>query len=98
MTGAPETKRIRVHITGRVQGVCFRAETRNQALKLGLGGWVRNLRDGRVEALFDGPADRVREMLRWCKKGPPLASVSFVEVLEEQPGDPLTGFDIRYGL
>jgi len=97
MTAPPETKRIRVRIDGRVQGVCFRAATRSRALELGLGGWVRNLRDGRVEALFEGPADGVDEMLLWCRKGPPLASVSSVEVLEEPPGDPGRGFEIRYG-
>ncbi len=95
MTG--ETRRIRVRITGRVQGVFFRAETRNEALKRGLGGWVRNLRDGRVEALFEGPADQVDDMVRWCETGPPLASVRSVEVLEEPPGEPVAGFDIRYG-
>ena len=95
MTG--ETRRIRVRITGRVQGVFFRAETRNEALKRGLGGWVRNLRDGRVEALFEGPADQVDAMVRWCETGPPLASVHSVEVLEEPPGGPVVGFDIRYG-
>lgn len=94
---ARETRRVRVRVAGRVQGVCFRAETRGEAVRAGIRGWVRNLRDGRVEALFEGPAPLVEWMVDWCRKGPPFASVRSIEILEEPPGEALDGFEIRYG-
>ncbi|MGB3495104.1 MAG: acylphosphatase, partial [Elainellaceae cyanobacterium] len=60
-----------VYISGRVQGVGYRASTTDAAALLKISGWVRNLQDGRVEALFEGSADHVEEMIRWCHKGPP---------------------------
>jgi len=69
---------VRVRITGTVQGVCYRAWTQSTAMSLGLSGWVRNRRDGAVEALFSGAADRVSEMLRRCYAGPPAAEVKEV--------------------
>ena len=77
------TKNVRVLISGRVQGVCFRACTRDQAQILNLSGWVRNLSDGRVEAVFEGPFDVIEQMLEWCKEGAPSSSVSELEVFEE---------------
>jgi acylphosphatase len=71
-----------VMIRGRVQGVGFRYWTTREALRLGLGGWVRNRRDGSVEALFVGPADVVTEMMARCRRGPESARV---EVIEDQP-------------
>ncbi len=92
-----DTKNIRVLISGRVQGVCFRACTRDQAQILNLSGWVRNLSDGRVEAVFEGPSDVIDQMLEWCKEGAPSSSVSELEVFE---GGVSTGdngaFEIRY--
>ena len=70
---------IRVRISGRVQGVWFRAWTRNQAVNLELDGWVRNRSDGTVEALFAGPQRAVERMVAACREGPPAASV--VEVI-----------------
>lgn len=70
----PETA-VHVYIEGRVQGVWFRGWTEKQASRLGLSGWVRNLRDGRVEAVFAGDADKVDTMLALCRKGPPMARV-----------------------
>ena len=67
--------RVHVVIEGRVQGVFFRASTRDEARARGLGGWVRNLPDGRVEALFEGDQRVVENMLAWCHKGPPYAYV-----------------------
>ena len=91
-----ETARVHVVIEGRVQGVCFRAATKDEARARGLAGWVRNLPDGRVEALFEGEKRMVENMLAWCHKGPPYAYVARVEV-EWQPyqGD-LTDFRVGY--
>jgi acylphosphatase len=88
--------RVRVLIEGRVQGVFFRASTRDEARARGLAGWTRNLPDGRVEALFEGDKRVVENMLTWCHKGPPYAYVDRVEV-EWQPyqGD-LADFRIVY--
>ena len=73
---------VRVRIEGRVQGVWFRAWTAEQAQALGLSGWVRNRRDGSVEAVFAGPEQAVREMVARCWRGPPAARV---ERVSEQP-------------
>ena len=89
------SERARVRISGRVQGVFFRDSARERAESLGLSGWVRNLPDGRVEALFEGPSQSVREMVEWCKVGPPQASVEGVETDSEEPGDDLEGFEVR---
>ena len=88
--------RIRAHvwISGRVQGVFFRAHTKELADELGLTGWVRNLPDGRVEAVFEGEEDAVKEVIEWCKRGPPLASVEKVEVRYEQPTGEFRDFRI----
>ncbi len=75
-----ERARARVVVSGRVQGVFFRDSTRRQAESRGVTGWVRNLSDGRVEALFEGEASDVQWMLDWCRQGPPRARVDRVEV------------------
>jgi acylphosphatase len=87
---------IQVHvlISGTVQGVGYRFSTQDMALLLKLAGWVRNLRDGRVEAVFAGPPSQVEEMLRWCHKGPPAAVVTNVTVTYE-PSEGLQGFEVR---
>ena len=74
---------MHVIVSGRVQGVFFRAYTRETAMALKLTGWVRNLPDGRVETVFEGEDTNVQSMLEWCKKGPPHALVNDVEVAEE---------------
>jgi len=77
-----------------VQGVFFRAEARARAESLGLAGWVRNLPDGRVEAVFEGEDDRVESMVEWCRRGPAGAEVEAVDVEREEPvGE--TGFRVR---
>lgn len=86
--------RLRVMISGRVQGVWFRAWTQQEAERLGLSGWVRNLADGRVEATFAGPSAQVEEMLRLCGQGPPLARVESVEV-DNHHGPLESGFHLR---
>jgi acylphosphatase len=78
-----ETVRRRVVVTGRVQAVGFRASCHHRAERAGLGGWVRNRADGRVEAAFEGPAETIDELVSWCREGPPLARVTHVEVSDE---------------
>lgn len=80
-------KRVRVVVSGRVQGVFYRASCVAAARRLELGGWVRNMRDGRVEAAFEGPDPDVDAMIEWCRRGPEMASVDAVEVTPE----PLAG-------
>ena len=79
--------RARVVIRGRVQGVFFRAETRERARSLGLAGWVRNNPDGTVEAVFQGARDRVDSMIAWCRRGPAGADVDDVDVEWKEPRD-----------
>jgi acylphosphatase len=74
-----------VLVTGRVQGVFFRAQTRERAASLALGGWVRNNPDGSVEAVFEGDHDRVESIVEWCRKGPAHAQVEHVDVTWEEP-------------
>ena len=78
-----DQRALRVVITGRVQGVCFRVWAKDNARALGLDGWVRNRRDGAVEALFSGRASQVCEMLARCRKGPPAAFVADVAITED---------------
>ena len=86
--------RYRVLISGRVQGVFFRDSCRRLAVQHGVGGWVRNLPDGRVEAVFEGPADDVRCLVDWAHAGPRLAVVTDVAVRPEPP-EGLAAFHIR---
>lgn len=87
--------RARVMVDGLVQGVWFRASTRDIARGLGLAGWVRNLVTGGVEAVFEGPRERVEQAVAWCRTGPPGARVDHCDVIWEEPvGD--SAFSIRY--
>ncbi len=87
-------RRIRVVIDGAVQGVGFREATRRFAMTLGLGGWVRNRPDGRVEAVFEGGVSTVEKALAFVRKGPPLARVTQVEVSDEPATGDLSTFRI----
>jgi len=89
-------KRVHVYITGRVQGVFFRAETQRAAKGFNLTGWVRNLSDGRVEALFEGEEKEVHKMLQWCHIGPPAARVEGVLTAEEPYIGEFHDFSIKY--
>lgn len=83
----------RVVVHGRVQGVFFRDSCHREAVRHGVGGWVRNEPDGTVAALFEGPGDAVETMVAWCHDGPPRAVVDRVEVTEAAPGG-LRAFDV----
>jgi len=89
--------RAQVVIHGIVQGVYFRASTREEAVRIGVGGWVRNLPDGSVEALFEGETLKVEEILGWCHKGPSGAVVDNVKILYEPYKGEFKHFDILYG-
>ncbi len=83
-------------ISGMVQGVFFRAHTREMAWSLGLTGWVRNRPDGAVEAVFEGEESAVEEMVQWCRSGPSLASISNVDVISEKYTGEFDSFRIAY--
>jgi len=87
--------RVHVFVSGKVQGVYYRATTREEARELGVDGWVRNLEDGRVEAVFEGDPEAVRAMVAWCHTGSPRAAVDDVAVEHEEPAGE-SGFEIRY--
>ncbi|HET8660801.1 MAG TPA: acylphosphatase [Micromonosporaceae bacterium] len=87
-------KRARVLVSGKVQGVYFRDVCRRMAAEHGVLGWVRNLRDGRVEAVFEGPDDAVDHMVNWARRGPGTARVTGVDVHVEMP-EGLTSFVVR---
>jgi acylphosphatase len=94
---AAKPKRIRVIISGRVQGVFYRAYTLEEARRLGLRGWVMNLPDGRVEVLAEGDPEKLKALEAWCWEGPTYARVSEVAVREEMVNEEeFTSFDIRY--
>ncbi len=83
-------------ISGRVQGVFFRANAQEVAQRLGLAGYVRNLPDGRVEVVAEGEEEALRRLIEWCHQGPPLARVERVEVRWQNPTGEFSGFHIRY--
>lgn len=95
--GGPAREVVRAHVwvSGRVQGVFFRACTEDEARARGIAGWVRNARDGRVEAVFEGDRAAVEDLVRWCHRGSPGAVVSGVEVQWEDP-QAERGFSTRF--
>lgn len=76
--------KVKVIISGKVQGVFFRAYTKEKAEELRLKGWVRNTKDGRVEAVFEGVKEKVEEMIKWCRQGPPGSKVEKVEISRDK--------------
>jgi len=93
----PDMKHVHVFVSGMVQGVFFRARTRTEALRNNVRGWVRNLPDGRVEAVFEGKPDDVDRVVDWCRVGPGHAVVEHVEAVEEPVTGAFQAFEIRYG-
>ena len=91
-----KTAKAHLLIEGRVQGVFYRAFTRNLASKLGLNGWVSNLYDGRVEALFEGSRESIEQAIQECRKGPAGSSVSNIDVRWEESSEEYKSFEIRY--
>ena len=87
-------KAVHVYVSGKVQGVFYRASTKNKANKLGLNGWVKNRKDGRVEAFFEGEEEKVQQMISWCWQGSSAAEVDDVMV-EEAETQNLQSFEIR---
>jgi acylphosphatase len=88
-------KRVKAIISGRVQGVWFRASTQEKALEYGVRGTVRNLVDGRVELVAEGEVEQVDLLLRWAANGPPMAAVDRVELEELPPDEEYSDFLIR---
>ncbi len=86
--------RLHVIVYGIVQGVGYRYSTYRKALQLGLTGWVRNKNDGSVEAMFEGPYEKLEEMLSWCRNGPPFAHVSDIQIQWEEGDKKYTNFEI----
>ncbi len=89
-------RRVHARVYGIVQGVCFRAETRRQARRLGVAGSVRNMADGSVEVIAEGPPDKVELLLAWCRRGPTHARVDRVDADESAPTGAERTFDIGY--
>lgn len=87
---------IHLIISGRVQGVNYRAATRDMANRLSLTGWVRNTPDGNVELTATGSDPHLQQLIAWCRRGPPLADVTAVNE-ERLPETSFTGFEIRRG-
>jgi acylphosphatase len=90
------TVRAHIFIEGRVQGVFFRSYMREKANQLKVSGWVRNLPDGRVEAVLEGEEPNVSTLISWCQQGPPSARVTNIETKWEQATGEFSTFNIRY--
>ncbi|MDG6257146.1 MAG: acylphosphatase [Methanomicrobiaceae archaeon] len=94
---AAAKRRAHVWVSGRVQGVYFRDATRESAERFGVAGWVRNLPDGRVEAVFEGDPGAVDRIVEFCRRGPRSARIERVVVEEEDFREEFRGFEVRYG-
>ena len=87
--------RVHIFVSGRVQGVFFRENTKKRAKKLGITGWVKNLSDGRVEAVFEGERSKVEEWINRTKKGPMFAKVDELKVMPEEYQGEFNNFEIK---
>ena len=88
-------RRVRIRVSGRVQGVGYRASAYEKAVSLGLAGWVRNQSDGGVEILAEGAATSIAAIIEWCGRGPRWARVDRVDVTDESPAGNLSSFEVR---
>lgn len=91
-----DNARVRLFIEGRVQGVFYRAFTRDIASRLGLNGWAKNLYDGRVEVVFEGEKGAIEKAIQECRKGPPGSYVQDVNTIWEEYSGDYKGFEIKY--
>ena len=89
-------RRVRAIVTGRVQGVWFRARTRDEAVRLGVTGYVRNLPDGTVEIVAQGDDSSVNALMEWARQGPPMANVLAVEATEVPGEEEFVEFEVRW--
>ena len=89
-------QRVRLFVSGKVQGVFFRQALKVMAIKNNVTGWVRNLEDGRVEALLDGNIDDVNAVIEWAHDGPANSRVDYVDIKNEDFKDEFTAFDVLY--
>jgi acylphosphatase len=90
-----DSAQVRLRITGQVQGVFYRSSAETEARRLGLTGWVRNLADGSVEAVAEGPRADVESFVDWCRHGPPAAQVKAVETRWLPAGGEAAAFEVR---
>jgi acylphosphatase len=88
-------RKVKILVTGRVQGVYFRMFTQNKAKQFGIKGHARNLPDGRVEIIAEADHGSIEQLIKWCHKGPVTARVDHVEMTELEPDEVLTSFEIR---
>jgi acylphosphatase len=95
MTNPLERSSVHLNISGRVQGVYYRASMLQEAQRLGLTGWVMNRRDGSVEAVAEGWKAKIAELIAWCRQGPRGARVAVVDVQWQEPENSFVGFAIR---
>ena len=92
-----DTLRAQVVVHGLVQGVWFRQSAKDEANRMGVAGWVKNLPDGTVEAVFEGEKKKVEELVGWCHRGPSGAQVTKVDITWQKYKGEFTHFDIQYG-
>lgn len=93
---ADDLCRVQMTISGKVQGVFYRASTLETAQKEGLSGWVKNMDDGSVIAEFQGDEGQIARIIEWCWQGPPMAQVDMVSVAHKKPQTDQQGFHVRY--
>jgi len=96
--GAEEKIRAHIYVSGRVQGVYYRETSKKTAEKLGISGWIKNLKDDRVEGVFEGDKSKVEKMVSWSRKGSFWASVDSFDVIWEDYKSEFSNFEIRYDI
>ncbi|MFH1509931.1 MAG: acylphosphatase [Candidatus Nealsonbacteria bacterium] len=97
-SGPEEKIRAHLYVSGRVQGVCYRETCRKKAEKLGVSGWIKNIKDGRVEGLFEGDKSKVEKIVNWARKGSIWASIDSLDVIWEDYKQEFSDFRVRYDI